>query len=180
MEFDIERFVADARSLLDESTPHLAIEELLERALISPAAVLSALPATRAEIVPLYTSERLSVLSVVWAPGMAFRPHNHLMWAAIGLYAGQEDNIFYRRSPAGLVSAGRRVLHVGDVALLGTDTVHSVKNPKRTFTAAIHVYGGDITCRPGRSEWEEPILREVPYDFERTRRYFDLANEQTT
>ena len=26
-------------------------------------------------------------------------PHNHQMWAAIGIYGGQEDNTFYRRDP---------------------------------------------------------------------------------
>ena len=43
---------------------------------------------------------------VVWAPGMRIRPHDHLMWAAIGLYAGQEDNTFYRRADGHMVPAG--------------------------------------------------------------------------
>ena len=40
---------------------------------------------------------RLTVLNVVWAPGMVLPPHDHRMWAAIGIYAGQEDNEFFRR-----------------------------------------------------------------------------------
>ena len=33
--------------------------------------------------------------------GHALYPHDHRMWAAIGIYAGQEDNAFYRRTGAG-------------------------------------------------------------------------------
>lgn len=176
MKFEVDDLVEQARNALGESAPHGAIKELLERAVSEPSAVALALPATRAEVVPLYASEQLSVLKVVWGPGMSFRPHNHLMWAAIGLYAGQEDNTFYSRSATGLLASGGRELRTRDVAVLGANVIHSVRNPREALTAAIHVYGGDITSRPGRSEWEEPALEEVPYDFERVRRYFDLAN----
>ena len=30
---------------------------------------------------------------------MTIMPHNHLMWAVIGVYSGREDNIFWRRVP---------------------------------------------------------------------------------
>lgn len=46
---------------------------VLERAMRHPDQVVQALPATGAELVPLHTSEQLSVLKVVWAPGMRFR-----------------------------------------------------------------------------------------------------------
>lgn len=100
------------------------------------------------------------------------------MWAAIGLYVGVEDNTFYRRSGGGIVVSGGRELEVGDVGLLGDDTIHAVTNPRPAFTAAIHVYGGDITNTPGRSEWDEDTRGEVPYDFERTRAYFESVNAQ--
>jgi predicted metal-dependent enzyme (double-stranded beta helix superfamily) len=28
---------------------------------------------------------------------MTIMPHNRLMWAVLGVYAGREDNIFWRR-----------------------------------------------------------------------------------
>jgi predicted metal-dependent enzyme (double-stranded beta helix superfamily) len=176
--FDIDSFISDCLAARAETEPRRAIKEVLDRAMASPADVARALPTERAEVLPLHTSDELSVLKVVWAPGMSFRPHNHRMWAAIGLYGGQEDNTFYRRDGAGIVLSGGRVLRSGDVALLGDDTIHAVANPERTFTGAIHVYGGDITQRPGRSEWEEDTLEEVAYDFERVRRYFDEQNAE--
>lgn len=118
-------------------------------------------------------SDDLSIIKAVSAPGMRFRPHNHLMWAAIGLFVGQEDNTFYRRSGDGIAVTGGRELRDGDVALFGANTIHAVDNPRRSFTGAIHVYGGDITARPGRSEWNEESGEEVDYDFARTRRYFE-------
>jgi predicted metal-dependent enzyme (double-stranded beta helix superfamily) len=177
--FDIDEFVSDCRAALAETEPRLAVKEVLGRALAAPQDVADALPATRAGIVPLYAAPDLSVLHVVWAPGMRFRPHDHLMWAAIGLYGGQEDNTFYRRAESGLTVSGGRDLHVGDVALLGDDTIHAVTNPRRTFTGAIHIYGGDITTQPGRTEWDDDTGEEVPYDFDRTRQYFEDANTPT-
>ena len=175
---DIDQFVADCKAAINETEPRLAVKEVLGRAVRNPVELERALPATRAELVPLHVSDDLTVLKVVWAPGMVFRPHNHLMWAAIGLYGGQEDNTFYRRTGEGIVQSGGRQLRTGDVALLGDDTIHAVANPRRTFTGAIHVYGGDITKRPGRSEWDEQTGREVDYDFDRTRRHFEEANSQ--
>jgi predicted metal-dependent enzyme (double-stranded beta helix superfamily) len=170
--FDIDEFLAGCTEAVAETEPRLAVKQVLERAVQHPEQVAQALPATRAELVPLYASPQLSVLKVVWAPGMRFRPHNHLMWAAIGLYGGQEDNSFYRRAGEGITCSGGRTLRTGDVALLGDDTIHAVANPRQTYTGAIHVYGGDITTRPGRSEWDDDDGHEVDYDFERTRNYF--------
>jgi predicted metal-dependent enzyme (double-stranded beta helix superfamily) len=170
--FDIDEFVAECTVALAEAEPRRAIKEVLERTVSRPEQVVGALPAERAELVPLYASDELSVLKVVWGPGMRFRPHNHLMWAAIGLYGGQEDNAFYRRVGDGIAPSGGRELRTGDVALLGDDTIHAVTNPLRRFTGAIHVYGGDITVSTGRSEWDDDTGAEVDYDFERNRRTF--------
>jgi predicted metal-dependent enzyme (double-stranded beta helix superfamily) len=176
--FDVDEFVAECRRAAAESEPLPAVKELLERTMARPAAVAEALPAARAELTPLYASDELTVLKVIWAPGMYFRPHNHLMWAAIGLYGGQEDNAFYRRDGEGVIQSGGRELRRGDVALLGDDTIHSVSNPLPVHTGAIHIYGGDLTRRPDRSEWDEESGLEVPADFDRTRRYFESLNAQ--
>ncbi len=51
----------------------------------------------------------------------------------------------------------------GDTVLLGDDTVHSVANPSREWTGALHVYGGDF-FRTGRSMW--PDLGRDPIEFD--------------
>jgi predicted metal-dependent enzyme (double-stranded beta helix superfamily) len=173
---ETDQFVSDCQGALAGAEPLLEIRELLERAVRHPGDLAGDHPPTLGGITPLYADEQLSILRVVWAPGMSISPHNHLMWAAIGMLGGQEDNRFFRRTGSGLALSGGRELREGDVALMGDDTIHAVTNPLRCFTAAIHVYGGDITSRPGRSEWDETSATEEPYDFARARRYFEEAN----
>jgi len=49
----------------------------------------------------------VSVLNVIWAPFMLLLPHDHKMWASIGIYTGREDNIIWeRRGPVAHVYGG--------------------------------------------------------------------------
>ena len=176
---DTDQLVHDCQQALADPEPRLAVKDVLTRA-VHDRALVEVLQQDRGGLFPLYTSPELSVVNVIWAPGMGFRPHNHLMWSAIGLYGGQEDNIYYRRAGHGIMPSGNRELRAGEVALHGDDTIHAVTNPHRTFTGAIHVYDGDIVSRPGRSEWDEDTGKEVPYEFERLRRYFETFENVDT
>jgi predicted metal-dependent enzyme (double-stranded beta helix superfamily) len=123
----------------------------------------------------LYNSSELTVLNAIWAPNMALYPHDHRMWAVIGIYGGVEDNTLYRRGHERIEKAGGRTLHDSDVLALGADAIHSVVNPERRFTGAIHVYGGDFVNQP-RSQWDPHTLVEKPYDLDEVRRLFAEAN----
>lgn len=173
--FDVDSFIADCLGAIAETEPRRAIKEVLARAVSEPEAVARALPPERAGIERLHVSPELTVIKVVWAPGMRLFPHDHRMWAAIGIYGGQEDNTFYRRAPEGVVASGGRELRRRDVALLGDDTIHAVANPVDRFTGAIHVYGGDFFTQP-RSEFDPETLAERPYDVERAFAVFEAAN----
>ena len=106
---------------------------------------------------------------------MALNPHDHRMWAVIGMYGGQEDNAFFRRVPGGLEPAGGQELPAGDVLVLGRDVIHSVANSRtRLCGVALHVYGGDFFSVE-RSEWDFETYQERPRDLERTRRLFEEA-----
>jgi len=99
------------------------------------------------------------------------------MWAVIGLYGGREDNIFYRRTPQGLVRTGGKQLETTDAVILGEKVIHAVTNPLSQFTGAIHVYGGDFFAAP-RSEFDPDTFEERPYDVEKAKRLFREANER--
>src|SRR5262249_52806987 len=89
---NIQHFIAAGRAALAESSPELAIKEILERAVSDPSGVEAALGTPRrAEIATLHHERDLTILNVVWAPGMAVYPHDHRMWALIGLYGGAGD-----------------------------------------------------------------------------------------
>jgi len=112
----------------------------------------------------------------VWAPLMTLMPHNHNMWAVIGVYTGREDNIFWRRTEGdGIEAAGASAMSVRDVHPLGKDVIHSVTNPIPRLTGAIHIYGGDFFTEQ-RSEWDPESLSERPYDIEKNMRLFQEAN----
>ena len=127
----------------------------------------------------LYHAPELTILNVVWAPRMTVMPHNHLMWAVIGVYTGREDNIFWRRLPEAdggrIEAAGAKSLGERDAEPLGRDIIHSVTNPVPRLTGAIHVYGGDFFAVT-RSEWDPEKLTERRYDVEKNMRLFEEAN----
>ncbi|HYC16494.1 MAG TPA: hypothetical protein VEC94_04750 [Pseudolabrys sp.] len=178
--FDLDQFVADCRSGHAADRSSKTISEIVKRAVSDPSGLLKAIGwPDRAGIKELYSSPDLSILNVVWAPRMMIMPHNHRMWAVIGVYGGREDNIFWRRIAAAgdrqLEAAGARSLSVKDAQPLGEDIIHSVSNPTSKFTAAIHVYGGDFFAAR-RSEWDPETLSEQASNGERARQVFEEAN----
>jgi predicted metal-dependent enzyme (double-stranded beta helix superfamily) len=180
--FDVDDLIGSCRAALAESEPRRAVREVVERAVAEPGAVAEALAPREGGLTLLHQAPDLTVLHVVWAPGMEIFPHDHQMWAVIGIYAGQEDNAFYRRAEPGsrfLTESGGKELRVSDTALLGDDTIHGVRNPLRSLTAAIHVYGGDFVNQP-RSQWGPGPREERPYDYELSRAEFAKANAAWT
>ena len=96
--FDTERFVADCRAAFAADPSHKAIHEVVARAMSEPSAVLKGLgEPKRPESRALFHSDKLTILNVVWPPGYIVPPHDHRMWAVIGVYSGREDNLFWRR-----------------------------------------------------------------------------------
>ena len=173
--FDLDAFLAACTAARQETEPLRAIKEVLSRAVSKGDDVAAALPPERAGLTRLHVSAELTVLKVVWAPGMRLWPHDHRMWAAIGIYTGGEENEFFRRNGTSLQESGGRSLRAGDVCLLGDDVIHAVENPSRQFAGAIHVYGGDFFTEP-RSDWRSIPYEEEPYDVERTLAHFEAAN----
>jgi predicted metal-dependent enzyme (double-stranded beta helix superfamily) len=173
--FDLDAFITDCLDANREAQRRLAVKEVLDRAVSTPGEVTAVLPPHKAELVRLYVSDELTILKVVWAPGMSIRPHDHRTWASIGIYSGGEDNAFFRREGAGLAESGGKELRPSDVCLLGDDTIHKVTNPTGEHAGAIHIYGGDFFTIE-RSEWDDETHVEEPYDVERTLRNFEKAN----
>jgi predicted metal-dependent enzyme (double-stranded beta helix superfamily) len=131
--FDLDRFIADCQAARDADPSHKLVREVVAKAVSDPGAVLKGLgEPKRAEIQRLYHSDTLTILNVIWAPKMTIMPHDHRMWAVIGVYSGREDNIFWRRLPGelGKVKAdGAEALSTGEAEPLGHNIIHSVTNP---------------------------------------------------
>jgi predicted metal-dependent enzyme (double-stranded beta helix superfamily) len=178
--FDLDQFVADCRSALAADKSGKYVRDVVARAAAHPASLVKGVGEPKnAGLHTLFHSDDLTVLNVVWAPMMTVMPHNHSMWAVIGIYTGREDNIFWRRlpdRPRSVEAAGAKSLSARDVAYLDRDVIHSVNNPIPRLSGAIHVYGGDFFNSAHRSEWDPETLLEGPFDPERAIRRFEEAD----
>ena len=180
--FDKDRFVEDCRAAVGDGQK--AIRELVLQAVSDPAGVMAELgEPTEAGVFPVYSGPDLTVINFIWAPYMTLLPHNHNMFAVIGIYAGREDNVFWRRLEEGdgtgpaIEAAGADSMGPGQVATLGRDIIHSVANPIDKLTSAIHVYAGDFFNPPTpRSQWDHETLIEEPWDMDHTRSVFRDAD----
>jgi len=176
--FSKEGFIEACAAAVKEG--QAATRELVKEAVSDPAGIVRELgEPNKAGIDLLHRSPDLTVINFIWSPYMTLIPHNHNMFAAIGIYHGREDNIFWKRGDGVIEAAGADSLGPGDVGTLGHSIIHSVTNPLGKFTSAIHVYGGDF-FEPDepRSEWDHETLTERPWDVETTRRCFAEAEER--
>jgi predicted metal-dependent enzyme (double-stranded beta helix superfamily) len=177
--FDVERFIAAVKEARKEADSQLAVQEVLARAVGDPAAVLAGVgEPIEAGIHTLHRAADLTILNVIWAPWMVLLPHEHAMWASIGIYSGREDNIVWERRGATIEAVGAEAVSERQVFGLSETAIHSVINPTRKRTGAIHIYGGDF-FGTARSEWDPETLRERPFDLEAARRMHREADERS-
>jgi predicted metal-dependent enzyme (double-stranded beta helix superfamily) len=174
--FDLDRFVHDVERAGADGQP--AVDEVLRRAVRDPAPLIAALgEPSRAGLRVLHRAADLTILDVVWAPRMILLPHDHNMWATIGIYTGREDNILWEREGSSIEAKRAASLSEREVFALAADAVHSVVNPVARHTGAIHIYGGDFFA-PGRLEWDPETLAERPFDQDALKRAFRSADER--
>ena len=92
-----------------------------------------------------------SIIGGVWKPGQTTPIHDHLTWALIGVYSGQEREALYKRTDdktnlkhAKLEKVSERVNTKGHVTVLSHTGIHKVDNISQEPAHSIHVYGRDI------------------------------------
>ncbi len=173
--FDLDAFLDELATSAGAPGGHAAAREIVTRALRTPGPVADALEPRGGGITLLHHTPELTVINLAWAPHMHLMPHNHLMWAVIGIYTGVEDNQFYRRTDGTIDETTGRRIETGEVCVLGREAIHAVTNPADRLTGAIHVYGGDFVNQP-RRQWGPGDLVERDYDFDAVNRQFDDAN----
>jgi len=178
--FDVDVFISKCKAAVEYGNGQKEINSLVKNIMSEPSNIIKTFgEPTKAEVQKLYVSKTLTILHIVWGPQMMIMPHDHQMWAIIGIYAGREDNIFWRRirgnEKGKLKAIGAQSLEARDVVSLGPDVVHSVTNPLERHTGAIHIYGGDFFNEP-RSEWDPESYEEGQYNVENTLKKFNTSN----
>jgi predicted metal-dependent enzyme (double-stranded beta helix superfamily) len=176
--FDRDRFVEDCVAAHMESEPVCAVRQVLERAVSDHQSVLAGLgKPEKAGLDVLFNSPTLTIFAAHWTPQMNLLPHDHMMWALIGIYTGREDNILWKREEGGIEACAANCLFEGDVATLPADAIHSVTNPLLRFTGGIHIYGGDF-FDAARHQWDPETLKEEPSDGGAISAMFARENER--
>jgi predicted metal-dependent enzyme (double-stranded beta helix superfamily) len=173
--FDKDHFIQDCIKAVADGQE--AVREVVAGAISDGDRVMSELGEPKhAGLAPIYRTHDLTIMNHVWAPFMSLMPHNHQMFAVVGIYSGREDNVFWRRKETTIEAAGAKSLGGGDVAMLGRDIIHSVLNPIGKMSCAIHVYGGDFfDPDEPRSEWDHETLIERPWNIDRVKSLFQEA-----
>jgi predicted metal-dependent enzyme (double-stranded beta helix superfamily) len=90
----------------------------------------------------------LSLFSLVVPPGAMTPVHDHLAWGLVGLYAGNQDEEFYRPERGRLELIRSRPLSPGDFYTLlpPHDDVHRVRTISTITSVSIHLLANDTGC----------------------------------
>lgn len=172
---DLDAFVEDCKAALNADDPTATIEGLIRNAIADPEGLRSAFSdritgkSLRDRIV--FYDEELTVLQVATVPGLQSPVHNHNMWAVIGVYDGEEYNAFYEVTDGAPKQTGERHLKADDVAVLHPNTIHAINNPIERKSNAIHVYGGNLVTREGRSMWNPRTQEREDYEISQLSEY---------
>jgi predicted metal-dependent enzyme (double-stranded beta helix superfamily) len=145
------------------ATPSSDVAEVVEAFLHQPHLRGKVGDGNRSTYEALYRGEDILVLHGVVPPTPApVAPHDHRMWAVIGVYQGQEHNeLFARTQDGGLETVDRFTVAAGEARILSPQTIHSVQAGTESYLGAVHVYGGDLFGTP-RSTWIDD--QECPLD----------------
>ncbi|HUK80434.1 MAG TPA: cysteine dioxygenase family protein [Nitrososphaerales archaeon] len=89
-----------------------------------------------------------SVMGGNWAPGQTTPIHDHLTWAVVGVYDGEERESTYRRTDDGsnpkiarLELVSERTNTKGHVTILGKAGIQRIDNISDKPSLSIHMYG---------------------------------------
>ncbi len=164
--FELQRFIDDCRAAAGDVR---RVADLMRAAVAQPEAVTAALQVAAAgkpgERV-LCQDKDLTVLNVRIPAGFCSPPHNHTIWAVVGIYEGQEDNTFYRLVDGEVRMIERHEVRAPGVLTLDGSTIHAIANPLAQLSCGLHVYGGHLDDAP-RSLWDPDTHQPAPFTRER-------------
>lgn len=176
--FDKDQFITECLAAVRFGDgAHATVKEIVDRAVSDPSSIEAEVGDRT--VSPMMTvwhrSDELTALHIVWPPDVDLFAHDHNMWAVIGIYGGREDNQFYRRLDNGRIEPHTgKTIEKRDVIMLGSDVVHSVANPTREWTAALHVYGGEFFTTP-RTMWSKDTYEPMVFDPEFVKQNLEAA-----
>ncbi len=165
---DVDRVI---REYSTEAEILLHLKRVLEQLVSSPASVPAKAFTPRKDrfamnLLQMPEDEAYSIIGGVWHPGQTTPIHDHLTWALIGVYEGEEREALFRRTDdssnpklAKIQQVSERVNKKGHVTVLGHSGIHRVDNISLKPTTSVHVYGRDIGNAERHSY--DPVTGEI-------------------
>lgn len=165
---DVDRIV---RRYSSESEILVHLKPALEKLVSSPGSVPTEAFTPRKDrfamnLLQMPEDESYSIIGGVWHPGQTTPIHDHLTWALIGVYDGEEREALFRRTDDGsnpklarIQQVSERVNKKGHVTVLGHTGIHRVDNISLKPTTSVHIYGRDIGNTERHSY--DPVTGEI-------------------
>jgi predicted metal-dependent enzyme (double-stranded beta helix superfamily) len=173
--YTLQQFITDVdgvvREYSSESEVVLHLKPVLEKLVGSTGSVTAKAFAPRKDrfamnLLQMPEDEAYSIIGGVWHPGQTTPIHDHLTWALIGVYEGEEREALFRRTDDGsnpriakIQQVSERVNRKGHVTVLGHSGIHRVDNISLKPTTSVHIYGRDIGNAERHSY--DPVTGEV-------------------
>src|SRR3989449_1758252 len=162
---------ANVRKYPSESEVLRHLKPLLAKLILSPGSVSAEAFTARKDrfamnLIHMPRDEMFSIIGGVWHPGQTTPLHDHLTWALIGVYDGEEREALFRRTDDGsnakiakIEKVSEKINTKGHVTVLGHRGIHRVDNISGRPTTSIHVYGRDIGHAERHSY--DPVTGEI-------------------
>ena len=171
--FDPDSFTQSCIDALVEHDPADAIRELIQRAVSEPRSLELAcpVPLDASDDGIIHRSDAIMVCHAIFPRRFQTGIHNHGVEAVIGVWSGFEDNHLFEEAGGRLRTLVPRRVEAGEVLVLGADAIHDVHTPPTMWSAALHVYLGDIST-VSRSAWASADDAASAFDGEQQQRHW--------
>jgi predicted metal-dependent enzyme (double-stranded beta helix superfamily) len=173
--YSIGRFTEDAETIVrsdqSEADALRHLKPLMERLIATPGSIPPEAFTPRKDsyannLIYRPKDKAFSVMAGNWFPGQTTPIHDHLTWAVVGVYEGEERESIYRRTDDGsdpkkarLELVNERINKKGHVTVLGRAGIHRIDNISTAPSLSVHMYGLDIGTTERHSY--NPITGEV-------------------
>ena len=168
--YDFQSFIDACETAAAQPDAQVKVRTIIEEWLHHPDEIATVLKdygdVSSLDTMVFHSSERLTLIHVTLDPLFIAGPHNHGMWAVVGVYGGREDNTFYKVDDGRLSVATHKSVNAPETLTLGKNIIHAIRNPLDVQLKAIHAYGGDL-MRAERSTWDPTTSVETPYDWKK-------------
>src|SRR6266480_4056000 len=144
------------REYSSESETLLHLKPVLEKLVSSPASVPAKAFTPRKDrfamnLLQMPEDEAYSIIGGVWYPGQTTPIHDHLTWALIGVYEGEEREALFRRADDGsnprlakIQQVSERLHKKGHMTALGHSGIHRVDNISLKPTLSVQSTAGTL------------------------------------